>query len=276
MEHWAQSSDSVPKVHSHVSVETPEQIQFTFELAGTSVRMLAYLIDFVIRCVGAFLVGLVLFLAMGWASPEFAIGLILILMFVVEWGYYTVFEWLWSGATPGKRALGIRVVRTNGVAVDIVRSALRNLLRAADIFPFAYCSGMLVMFFSGTHRRLGDLAADTMVIREERVRLRELPTLPAGSVELPPGLLKETRLTDRDLALIDEFFRRYHLFSKDRANELAEILTQPIAVRLGLDRKDSVKLLAGILQAGSELRTSWYGRMAAISSPPSAPPGGAR
>ncbi len=271
----ADKSESPPLVHSHVSVETPEQIQFTFELAGTSVRMVAYLIDFVIRFFGTLVIGILIFSLTGFASPEFGYGLVMVVMFAAEWGYYTLFEWLLKGATPGKRMMGLRVVRTDGVPVDVVRSVLRNLLRAADIFPMAYGTGILVMFFTGTSRRLGDLAADTMVIREEPVRLRELPKLPHEAIELPQGLLREVRFRERDLQLVDGFFRRYHLFSPDRAQELAEILAGPILERLGRKKGDAIGVLAGILLAENELRTSWYGRMSAISRPPP-PVGNAR
>jgi hypothetical protein len=154
------------------------------------------------------------------------------------------------------------VVRTDGVAVDFVRSAMRNLLRAADIFPFFYATGLLTMFFTGTQRRLGDLAADTMVIREERPRLRDLPPLPENPVELPAGSIAALGLRDRDLALVDEFFRRRHLFSADRAVELAAVLADPIArrARADADADSPERLLAGVLVAGYDARSSWYGR----------------
>jgi uncharacterized RDD family membrane protein YckC len=227
--------------------------------------MLAYLIDLAIRLGIVSVVGTIISIATGWASEGFANGLILVLLFAVEWGYNTILEWLFNGVTPGKKALGLRVVRTDGVAVDFVRAAMRNLLRAADIFPFFYATGLLTMFFTGTQRRLGDFAADTMVVREERPKLRELPPLPEDPVELPPGAIGALGLRDRDLALVDEFFRRRHLFSADRAEELATVLARPLSARLGLGGADAERLLAGLLLAGHEARTSWYGRDTAVS-----------
>ena len=260
-----QAEGSVRHISTETIVETPEQIGFTFEIAGPSARMLAYLIDLSIRAGVVSVVGMIVMIATGWASPELGTGLLLVLLFAVEWLYNTLLEWLFNGVTPGKKALRLRVVRTDGVAVDFVRAALRNLLRAADIFPFFYATGLLTMFFTGTQRRLGDLAADTMVIREERPRLRDLPPLPDNPAELPAGALAGLGLRDRDLALVDEFFRRRHLFSADRAQELAAVLADPIAKRIGDDGADPERLLAGVLIAGYEARTSWYGRDTAAS-----------
>jgi uncharacterized RDD family membrane protein YckC len=267
----AEKEPEVEKITGKVSVDTPEQIQFTFDLAGAGARMLAYLIDLAIRLAALSVVGSAVMISTGWASPEIATGLMLIIAFALEWGYHTIIEWLWNGFTPGKRALRIRVVRADGVRVDFVRSAMRNLLRAADIFPFFYAAGLLTMFLTGTQRRLGDLAADTMVVREEPARLRDLPPLPEDIEVLPPGSVGELRLRDRDLALIDEFFRRRHLFSRERAEELAAILVEPARARLGLEETDSEKLLAAILVAGHEVRSSWYGRATAASIPAAEP-----
>lgn len=253
------------RVTARVSVDTSEQIQFTYELAGPGPRALAYLVDLSIRAGGVLAAVLVISLATGWAAPGLTSGLALLVLFAVEWGYHTIVEWLWNGVTPGKKALGIRVVRTDGVAIDFVRSAMRNLLRAADIFPLFYAAGLATMLAGGSFRRLGDLAADTMVIREEPARLRDLPPLPRDAVHVPSGSVRSLSLKERDLALIDEFFRRRHLFSRDRARELAEILARPAAARLGLGDRDPELVLAGLLVAGHELRSSWFGRSSAQS-----------
>ena len=186
-------------------------------------------------------------------------GLTMIVLFMVEWSYHTLFEWLWQGSTPGKRALGIRVVRSDGVAIDFVRSAMRNLLRAADIFPFAYGAGLAVMFCRGIPRRLGDLAADTMVVREERPRLDALPPLPSRARSLAPATLGGAPLSRRDYASIDEFFRRRHLFSEERANELAAILAEPLIEHLELSKRNPIDFLAAVLLASRGRRSSWFG-----------------
>ena len=260
----------VPRVSSRVSVETPEQIRFEFEQAGVAPRMLAFLIDLSIRAGIVSVLATVLMMVVGWASEGLATGLLLLALFAVEWGYHTILEWRWNGATPGKKALGIRVVRVDGVGLDFTRSAVRNLLRAADLFPLFYAAGLATMVFGGRQRRLGDLAAGTMVVRTERVRLAALPPLPAAAVSLPPGTLRGLGLRSRDVTLIDEFFRRRTLLSAERARELAGILARPIGRRLGLPADgDPELLLAGVLLAGHEVRASWAGRDSAFSHAPS-------
>ena len=254
------AADVVKKVSGRVAVQTPEQIQFQFELAGMGARGLAFLIDLAIRLGIVSVVSMVIGLATSWISEGFSTGLMLLLLFVVEWGYGTILEWRFNGRTPGKAALGLRVLRTDGVSIDFIRSAMRNLLRAADMLPLFYTAGVLTMFISGTQRRLGDLAADTMVVREKKAPLKDLPPFPGAPFELPAGSLATLRLKERDLSLIDEFFRRRHLFSPERARELAEILANPAARTLGLEGVDPEGLLAGILVAGREVRASWYGR----------------
>jgi len=254
------------KVDRIVSIDTPEQIQFTFELAGPATRMMAYLVDLGVRSVVLAVISLVVLIATGMVLPDLAAGIVLMVMFALEWGYHTVFEWLWNGSTPGKRAMGIRVVRTNGVSMDLTRSAMRNLLRAADIFPFGYATAVLVMFISKSDRRLGDFAADAMVVREEPVKLSRLPNLPEGALSFPRGFASKLGLKERDLSLIDVFFRRQNYFLPDRSEELASILSRPIAEQLGVDSPNPHLLLASILRDSHDRKSSW------ISPPPK--PGG--
>ncbi len=257
------SRQAVSRVSSRVSVETPEQIDFTFETAGLAPRLAAYLIDLCIRAFGISIVSLVVVLLTGGAP--FGIGIISVLLFLVEWGYFTLIEWLTGGVTPGKKALHLRVVRTNGVRLDLYRSALRNLLRAADGFPPmvamfslfpvpSYALGILSMFVLNG-RRIGDFVADTMVVVDERPRIDRLPDMPAP-LPLSPAQLALLKLSARELAAVDAFFRRRHHFSADRVEELAKILAEPLAARLGMATCDSLSLLAGVLQAGMEQRSS--------------------
>jgi uncharacterized RDD family membrane protein YckC len=255
------SPEQIPReVECRVSVETPEQIQLSFNLAGAASRMMAYSIDLLIRGSVVLIVSLFIIAATGFAAPKLGVGLVLVIIFAVEWSYHTVIEWVWNGYTPGKRLLRLRVVRTSGVSIDLMRSAIRNLLRAADIFPFAYATGIFVMFFTKTDRRLGDLVADTMVIREDPVHLRDLPPLPKGIDDIPDFSLP-SRLKERDLALIDEFFRRLRYFTKDRANELAEILTDAWLDRRLTLRYGPERLLAAVLLRARERRSSWFGEL---------------
>lgn len=256
------------KVSTKVFVETPEQIDFAFEVAGIGPRIAAYLLDLVIRVVAIFIVSLFVVFITGGAP--FGLGVIVVLLFVVEWGYFTLIEWRNDGVTPGKKALGLRVVRTNGVSLDLYRSAMRNLLRAADgfpplfafieLFPFpSYAVAIFVIFVTGTGRRLGDLAADTMVVIEDRARLDKLPPLPANAVQLSSHAIAAAGVTAKDMAHIDAFFRRRRFFSPQRSRELAEILAKPMSLQLGVTYEEPEAFLAGVLLGGHDERSSYTG-----------------
>ncbi len=99
--------------------------------------------------------------------------MIVIWQFVVMWGYFMLFEWLWHGQTPGKYLLGIRVIQWRGMAITFFQSAMRNLLRVADSLPIPLpmgpgLLGFVVAACNREQRRLGDLAADTLVVHVER------------------------------------------------------------------------------------------------------------
>jgi uncharacterized RDD family membrane protein YckC len=255
-------------VSTRIFVETPEQIDFAFETAGIGARALAYLIDLLIRVVVIFVAALIV--AAGTGGAPFGIGVISVIIFFLEWGYFTLIEWLNDGVTPGKKVMGLRVLRTSGVSLDLYRSAMRNLLRAADgfppmvaildLFPFpSYAVGIFVMFISATNRRLGDLAADTMVVVEERRFLDKLPPLPEESMSFPAHQVAASDITAREMARIDAFFRRKQHFSEQRSDELAEIIAAPLAGRMGVTYSSPVLFLSGILQGGYEDRASYAG-----------------
>src|SRR5207245_7634027 len=132
---------------------------------------LAWLIDALLMSLlvfGGSLAGSVLdALRPGLGGAVFLIG-----MFVVTWGYFLFFEWLWHGQTPGKRLLGIRVIQLRGTGIAFYQAAVRNLLRVADSMPWllifgGYGFGFAVAACNRRHRRLGDFAANTLVVHVE-------------------------------------------------------------------------------------------------------------
>ena len=146
--------------------------------------MLAWLIDFMLRVVVA--IGLSIPVAV---LGSFGMGLALIIFFVLEWFYPVVFEVLRDGSTPGKKMLDLRVVHADGTPVGWSSSMLRNLLRAADFLPLFYGIGFLCALLSGNFRRLGDLAAGTLVVyrdseRERSAQKKVRPVPPAVSLNL--------------------------------------------------------------------------------------------
>jgi uncharacterized RDD family membrane protein YckC len=157
-----------------LTVETPENLELRLPLAGFGPRFLAQLVDNVILGV----VGTVVFIAAIASSAVYVpasgseeallvpiIIMILLLLFVTV-GYYALFESLWNGQTPGKRLTGIRVVRRGGLPLTFREVALRNLIRLVDWLPSYGFAGLVSFFATRNQQRLGDLAADTVVIRE--------------------------------------------------------------------------------------------------------------
>ena len=150
------------KVDTRVIVETPEGADFQFVIAGAGTRAVAWLID---RLIQAGILALVSILALfllpfGEAGAGLGFGGILIISFVLDWFYFSLFEAYWNGQTPGKRSQGLRVVRTNGTPIDPANAIGRNFLRAADMLPFFYTVGMISMLMTRRLQRLGDLVFD--------------------------------------------------------------------------------------------------------------------
>ncbi len=145
-------------------------------------------------------------------------AVILIGVFLVEWFYPVVFE-VSSGATPGKQMMGIWVIHDNGTPVSWPSSLVRNLLRAADFLPMLYGFGLLTMLANKDFKRLGDLAAGTLVVYREQPPQRG--ELPEAAAEAPP-----LDLTVDDQRTLLEFAERSSLLSRDRGIELADILAK--------------------------------------------------
>ncbi len=167
------SSDTPGGRADVLSIETPESVAFTYELAGAGSRGAAAIVDMSIIALlvsveaGTSLVVASALSAAGAdeASPWVAGGFILA-SFITYWGYYTFGEVLRGGRTPGKRLLGIRVVRDDGSRVTFIDSAIRNVLRIVDMLPGYYAVGLVAMLVSRHAKRLGDMAAGTVVVRD--------------------------------------------------------------------------------------------------------------
>lgn len=226
---------------------TPEHISFEFRLAGPMVRALAWLIDMLVKI----LILLVAYIIIGLISPSggMAGGLALFLLFFINWIYNGLLEWLWHGYTPGKKALGIRVIGEDGLPISFTASFLRNTIRYADFLPMFYVTGMISIFFSGRFQRLGDLAAGTLVVYIQDSRNTRPVVIKNKQVErllplLPPETLS---LVDAEAAraIANYASSRLH-YHPDRRNEIAAHLAEPIAARLGLRRVKPDILLSAI------------------------------
>jgi uncharacterized RDD family membrane protein YckC len=205
-------------------------------------RGLAYLIDLLIRAALLVAMWVAASLVLG-TQGKATIGVILVAMFLLEWGYYVAFETVRAGRSPGKSVLSLRVVKEGGYPVGFIDSLLRNLLRAADFLPVGYVLGLLAMGGDSRFRRLGDRVAGTLVVLEERARVSAPVALdpPATADELarlPPR--PQLSLAEREA--LDLFVRRTDLV-KIRRIELAEIVAPVLASRLGASFEDPVRFL---------------------------------
>lgn len=190
---------------STLDVATPERVAVELPIAGVGSRAMAYLVDVALL----FLVGIALYFAFTFLVPD-PVNAVLglsrafkiagaVVVFAALWVYWTVFEVLWHGQTIGKRLLKIRVVRLDGSPVTAVDSAIRNLLRVVDFFPACYPVGLVTMLFDPKHRRVGDLVAGTVLIREEAIDLSRFEAkAPAAQA-----------LSNLDLDVVTDFLRRF-------------------------------------------------------------------
>lgn len=202
---------AAPRLDTLARVETPEGIVLSLQPAGLVARTMAFLLDLLIR-LGLDLALLMLLGAWGGLGG----GLILLGMFCVEWLYPIVFELSRWGATPGKRALGLRVVMDTGLPVTPAASFTRNLLRVADFLPLAYAFGIVAMLLNGDCKRLGDLAAGTLVVYAEPTVLHDAP--PEAAAVAPARALGA-----REQAAILSWAGRARRVTPERFEELARL-----------------------------------------------------
>jgi uncharacterized RDD family membrane protein YckC len=205
--------------------------------------------------------------AVAAGRPGLALAILAIWTFVLQWGYFVLFEWLWHGQTPGKRLLGIRVIQWPGTAISFFQAAVRNVLRVADglpllvvdVVPLLYGVGFVVAACNREHRRLGDLAAGTLVVHVERKPrpVQALPALASEADRLQRALLRQ-RLGQLDRpqkqTLLELCLRRDQLRVRERAR-LFHVAAEYFKSRLELAPREFqsdekfILELAGVLNA---------------------------
>jgi uncharacterized RDD family membrane protein YckC len=206
-------------------VISTEKVPFAYRVAGMGSRFLAWLVDFGLILLLLF-AGSVLALAVERGRAGAGQGFILLWIFGVSYGYGLLFEWLWHGQTPGKRLLGIRVITWKGTGISFMHSALRNVLRLVDGFPpflpVFYPLGFAVAACNREHRRLGDLAGDTLVVHVER-KAKPIRALQEAGAETDRAWRVQVRQRLNQLnreqkqAILDLCLRRDQLRVSDRA-----------------------------------------------------------
>jgi len=259
-----------------LTISTPEQVAFHYEMAGIGSRFVASLLDHLIIGAALFLVYCALLSILGTASlasvtggeeagagAYLVIAALVLITFLIFWGYFVIFEIVWQGRTPGKRAGRLRVLRRSGQPIGAGEAVIRNLVRLVDILPGFYGIGLICMFIDKDARRLGDFAANTIVVREsDQTRLRDVrvpepaptynpytypqPQYPYAASNTPgsrpdplPGISLRN-VTPDDYRLIREMLERVRRgeIQHERAQELASRLAYGVAARMGHDFRE--------------------------------------
>lgn len=237
-----------PSLAQLVDVETPEQVVFSYTIAGVGSRAAAAVIDYAI-CI-ALVAGVVIVMLLATnvttqgraldgaerAAAPWVMASLVVAQFAVLWGYYVIFETLWDGQTPGKRRIGIRVVQDGGYSISFGASAVRNLARIIDMQPgFLYAVGIVSAAVSRSGKRLGDVLAGTFVVQERVLQLAPVLPAPARVADGAPAPATSALLSDEEFQLLERFLARRSSIDADRRQELATQLAHRFATRLPAD-----------------------------------------
>jgi uncharacterized RDD family membrane protein YckC len=205
-------------VDTSIIVQTPEGIEFSLYPAGISIRVCSYVIDVVIQ--GLLTIVLAIFFS-GAVAEIFGAWLLFLYMFLLNWFYHVICELCFRGQSPGKKMMGIRVVRSNGSPINPGASFVRNLLRFADTFMMLYIIALSCMMVSPGFRRIGDLAADTLVVYTMNALT---PTKKTSMMWLSKyeKILPPKKLSNNEKQMIILFAKRFPVLGEARANEIAK------------------------------------------------------
>lgn len=225
-----------------LTIQTPEHVALEFPLAGAGSRFIALAVDTAIQ--GAVLLALALAMAAGARlrlTSQSAWGTwlqasVLLAGFLAYYGYFAAFEIAWSGQTPGKRAAGLRVVTADGRPISAFDAIIRNLLRIVDQLPGIYAVGIISMFITARHQRLGDLAAGTVVVHEVVHEVVRSPApialqAPAGSARLGAAAL-----APQEIVAVERFLARRDQLPAEPRERTARQLASHLRTRLSLAR----------------------------------------
>ena len=241
-------------LRERVNVETPEHVEFSYEVAGLGSRFTAGLVDACIQ--GSGILAILVLFWVGSRSVSFAEyvesalqGFLLLALFLFVWGYHLYFEVFRGGQSPGKRLFQIRVVAEGGYPVTLPRAAVRNLMRIVDILPLPYGVAGVSMFIDPRGRRLGDLAAGTVVVRE---RGTAAPAAVAAARALSIGDLEgKRRLPPLEQEMVRAFLQRRGKLAADARSRIASFVAARAAAALGVDAGADAEAFLDSLAAGA-------------------------
>ncbi len=225
-----------------LEVRTPESIAFSYELAGLGSRFLAVSVDIAIQTLvmigiiwGLIYAGSHMSAAVRDASAptkieaSLAIAFIAAIIFVVYFGYFILFEAFWNGQTPGKKMMGLRVVRDGGYPADFASIAIRNLIRVGEFVAGLYAVSAVAALLSPENKRLGDMAAGTIVVRDARAAKL------ADVLEEQRESAHPLMLSSQERELIDQFVARREGMAPHSRALMASKISERVRARVSRD-----------------------------------------
>jgi uncharacterized RDD family membrane protein YckC len=248
-------------MREHLVIRTPENVAFEHELAALGSRAVAWSIDLCV-ILGLILAASFVMQPMVSALGGLATALYFVVLFLIQWWYGALCEWLFHGQTAGKRMLGLRTIGERGLRVTFLQAAIRNLVRTVDFLPLVYAVGGVTALLDPRGRRLGDLAAGTVVVQERKAP-RPASFLPPSErhntfASDPAVLLAARRITPPEREILVALSLRREQLPLSVRHQLFEDLAAHLSARLGLERppffsaeKLVVQLAAVVLGQGS-------------------------
>jgi uncharacterized RDD family membrane protein YckC len=260
-----------------LNIETPEQVDLHFPVAGIGSRFIAVLLDTIFQLIAYFLLLLVIYLitknstagntttTQSDSATKWVEAAIIFFHFLLYWGYYALFEAYWNGQTPGKRLMKLRVLKDSGRSITLFESMARNLVRVIDFLPSFYVVGLISMLCNKQNKRLGDLIAGTIVVHE---RMDEQPLMShisrtftssiypeqSAVANLMPRAREEwathesglpadavARLQPGDLHTIEIFFSRALDLSVEKREELGTRLAATMSAKMQYPLPEGVR-----------------------------------
>jgi uncharacterized membrane protein SpoIIM required for sporulation/uncharacterized RDD family membrane protein YckC len=253
---------STVSLERRVEIETPEQTVLSYTLAGVGSRASAAIIDLLLIVLIELAITILLSEIVGVfrghssgvqrMSSAWVAAAVLLIGFGLLWGYYVFFEAIWDGQTPGKRWLNIRVVQDGGYSVSFGASAARNLVRIVDIQPMPfYGVGLVSMIVSRSGKRLGDIAAGTIVVHEQRALITTaVRSAPAAATA--PAIT--SRLTEEEFALLGRFVARRTQLDQGMQASFTSQLEARFRKHLPGDLRDATARLLALFETESDAR----------------------
>jgi uncharacterized RDD family membrane protein YckC len=219
----------------------PEKVIVSYRLAGLSTRVQAQILD--LLCITAMMVlGVILVSLLGAVTQSAVFQAILIPVSVAApFIYFILFEGMWNGQTPGKKALRLRTVMMDGAPIDWRAAVIRNLLRPADLVPFAYIAGIICMFMTPRFQRFGDIAAGTIVVYEPRTEKQFSPApYKVGTHPLEDRIPTLRGMTMNDYIVIKRLCDRFPYLPPPTQAKMVADVWEPFSEKLRIPNIDNV------------------------------------